>query len=108
MYRSFVRFALLLVAVAACGDSALPCNYTEKDDVGNGSASEMTSFALDKKVQIVCGNVDGGHYDAAQKLVDVDRYRVTVGGTGELVIHLDPLEDAAVLSGIRVQIFDTA
>jgi hypothetical protein len=112
MYGSFVRFALWLVVLgfglAACGDTADPCDYNEADDVGNGSASEMTLFMLDKKTQTVCGNVDGGHYDALQKLVDVDRYRVTVGGTGELVIHIDPMKGVESLDGIRVQIFDTA
>jgi len=112
MYGSFVRFALWILVLglglAACGDTANPCDYNETDDVGNGSASEMTSFMLDKKTQTVCGNVDGGHYDSLQKLVDVDRYRVTVGGTGELVIHLDPMDGVEDLDGIRVQIFDTA
>ena len=112
MYGSFVRFALRVVVLgcllAACGDTEDPCHYTELDDVGNGSAAEMTMFTLDKKMQSVCGNVDGGHYDPVQKLVDVDRYRVTVAGTGELVIHIDPMDGVEALDGIRVQIFDTA
>lgn len=112
MYGSFVRFALwilvLALGLAACGDTANPCDYNETDDVGNGSASEMTMFMLDKKTQTVCGNVDGGHFDPVQKLVDVDRYRVTVAGTGELVIHIDPMVGVDSLDGIRVQIFDLA
>src|SRR4051812_27437241 len=110
MYRSFVRFALVVAFVlAACGDSPNdPCNYNEADDVGNGSAGEMTAFMLTTKTQTVCGNVDGGHYDNVQKLVDVDRYRITVGGTGELLVHLDPLEGVEALDSVRVQFFDTA
>jgi len=104
-----VRYAIVVVLLVACGgNEPPPCNYKEADDPGNATTSEMTGFMLDKKLQIVCGQVDGGHYDATQKIVDVDRYRVTVGGTGELVIHLDPLDDATALTDMRVQIFDTA
>lgn len=80
------------------------------NDSGNATTSEMTGFMLGSaaKPEIVCGQVDGGHYDAAAGTVDVDRYRVTVGGTGELVIHLDPLADATALTDMRVRIFDTA
>ena len=109
---SYVRFAIVVVLLAACGgnDSPPPCNYTEMNDSGNATTSEMTSFMLgsDAKPHIVCGEVDGGHYDMTAGTVDVDRYRVTVGGTGELVIHLDPLADATALTDMRVQIFDTA
>ncbi|HSN27888.1 MAG TPA: hypothetical protein VLT45_16480 [Kofleriaceae bacterium] len=105
-----MRLAIVLVLLVACGgnDSPPPCNYTEADDAGNATAGEMTGFMLDKKLQIVCGQVDGGHYDATAQTVDVDRYRVTVGGTGELVIHLDPLGDATPFTDMTVQIFDTA
>ena len=105
-----MRLAIVVVLLSACGgnDAPPPCNYNEANDSGNATTSEMTGFMLDKKLQIVCGQVDGGHYDATQKIVDVDRYRVTVGGTGELVIHLDPLADATALTDMRVQIFDTA
>jgi hypothetical protein len=105
-----VRFAIVAVLLAACGGGSdpPPCNYTETDDAGNATTSEMTGFMLDQKLQIVCGQVDTGHYDATAQSVDVDRYRVTVGGTGELVIHLDPLSDATALTDMRVQIFDTA
>ena len=80
------------------------------NDSGNATTSEMTGFMLgsNAKPSIVCGQVDSGHYDATAGTVDVDRYRVTVGGTGELVIHLDPLADASTFTDMRVQIFDTA
>jgi len=80
------------------------------NDGGNATTSEMTGFMLGSaaKPSIVCGQIDGGHYDSTAGTVDVDRYRVTVGGTGELVIHLDPLEDASALTDTRIQIFDTA
>ena len=104
-----MRYAIVVVLLVACGgNDPPPCNYKEANDSGNATTSEMTGFMLDKKLQIVCGEVDGGHYDATQKIVDVDKYRVTVGGTGELVIHLDPLDDATALTDMRVQIFDTA
>lgn len=108
---SYVRIAIVVVLLAACGggsDAPPPCNYTEMNDSGNATTSEMTGFMLGSaaKPSIVCGQVDGGHFAAGT--VDVDRYRVTVGGTGELVIHIDPLEDASALTDVRVQIFDTA
>jgi len=106
-----VRFAVLVLALgalAACGDNASPCDHTEADDVADGSTAEPTHLTLGASARTVCGNVEGGHYDPSAKIVDVDRYRVTVAGTGELSAEVDPLEGADALSRFRVALFDTA
>jgi hypothetical protein len=94
--------------VAACGDNANPCDHTEADDVGDGAMGETTGLTLGGRAKTVCGAIEGGHFDTAEKIVDEDRYRVTVGGTGELAVELEPLDNASVLSTLAVRLFDTA
>jgi hypothetical protein len=103
-----VRFVVLVLLVAACGDNSSPCDHRETDDVADGSAAETTGLTFGGGAQTVCGSVEGGHYDTAEKIVDVDRYRVAVGGTGELSVDLQPLDGADVLASLSVRLFDTA
>ena len=99
---------VLLVALAACGDNSSPCDHTEVDDTADGSSAETTNLTLGGAAKTVCGQVQGGHFDAGNKIVDIDRYHVSVAGTGELEVELDPLDNAQVLSSIDVRLFDSA
>lgn len=98
----------LVAALAACGDNASPCDHKELDDVADGSGAETTGITFGGDARTVCGSVEGGHFDQADKIVDIDRYRVAVGGTGELAVELEPLDGAEVLASLAVRLFDTA
>ena len=99
---------VLLVALAACGDNASPCDHTELDDVADGSAAEATGLTLGGGARTVCGAIEGGHFDLANKILDEDHYRVAIAGTGELSVEIEPLENAQALSSFAVRLFDTA
>jgi hypothetical protein len=75
-----LSFALvgIVVALAACGDNASPCDYTETDDADNGSAAEMTNLTVTDHQEHVCGAFDGGHQNTALGIVDVDTYSVDI------------------------------
>jgi hypothetical protein len=104
-----VRFLVILALVcAACGDDGNRCDYTELDDVADGSAAEATKLTVGKTTRTVCGRVEGGHYDNVDKLVDVDRYRITVEDPGLMSVQVDPLEGVEDLASFGVKIFDTA
>lgn len=104
-----MRFLVILALVsAACGDDANPCDHTELDDIADGSAAEMTMLKVGKTTRTICGSVEGGHYDPIEKIVDFDRYRITVEGTGLMSVQIDPLEGADQLASFGVRIFDTA
>jgi hypothetical protein len=104
-----VRFLVIVaLACAACGDDANPCDHTELDDVADGSAAEATMLTVGKTTRTICGSVEGGHYDSVEKPVDLDRYRITVEGSGLMSIQIDPLEGFEALSSFGVRIFDTA
>jgi hypothetical protein len=103
-----VRFVVLVLALAACGDNSSPCDHTELDDIMDGSAAERTNLTFGGAAKTVCGQIQGGHFDQANKIVDVDRYRVAVAGDGELAVEIDPLDNAQVLSSFAVRLFDTA
>jgi hypothetical protein len=100
-----MRLAVVLFLLAACGDNQDPCGFHEADDADNGSAPENTGLAMGAAAS-VCGSVDGGHYDAALRAVDVDRYHLVVNGSGELLVELTADPDAALLGDVTVTIFD--
>jgi hypothetical protein len=81
---ALVGIALVL---AACGDNASPCDYTETDDADNGSAAEMTNLTVTDLQQHVCGAFNGGHENAALGIVDVDTYNVDI----ETEMAMNPL-----------------
>lgn len=102
-----MRFLVILALVcAACSDD--PCDHTELDDVADGTSAEPTKLKVGKTTRTVCGRVEGGHYDPVEKIVDVDRYRISVEGTGLMSVEMDPLEGADQLTSFGVKIFDTA
>ena len=96
-----------IALVVGCGDNH-PCDYMESDDVANGSMPETTSLtagAGDGETS-VCGSFDGGHFSAG--MLDTDRFRVTVGGTGKLLVEFAGDDNARLLESIEVRIFDAA
>jgi hypothetical protein len=66
------------IVLAACGDNASPCDYTETDDATNGSAAEITNLTVTDNQKHVCGAFDGGHTNVALGIVDVDTYAVDI------------------------------
>ena len=99
-----MRWLLVLALSAACGDNHA-CDWAETDDTANEMAPEMTSLALGETARNLCGAIDGGH--ASGDILDIDRYRVTVGGDGRLLVEIAGGDGAALLEGIEVRIFDT-
>jgi hypothetical protein len=92
---------VVLVVLAACGDNRDPCNWHERDD------TDMTGIVVGEHAVAVCGNVDGGHYDAALGIVDSDTYRLTVTGSGELLVQLTGDPDLSLFDSVSVSLFDT-
>jgi hypothetical protein len=98
--------SVLIVAggLTGCGDNASPCDYSETDDAGNATMSEMTSLTVTDHQQHVCGAFDGGHQNASLGIVDTDTYRVDVNtGSASLLVEVtgtdagvDQVHDIAV------------
>ena len=108
MYRLRVRWLGLVVLVASCGDNQTACDFTEAADADNAAMAEASGIVLGAAARSVCGAVDGGHYDAATHLIDVDRFGVTTSGDGTVLVRLAGDPNAALLTRLGVQIFDTA
>jgi len=100
--------SIAVVVLAACGDNLDPCDYHEADDGDNATTAEQTNLAIGGGARSVCGTIEGGHYDAALQEVDVDRYRVTVGPSGDLLVELQVEDGVESLAGVTVRVFDTS
>lgn len=92
--------AMLAAAMlAACGDSTDPaipdapsppagCTYAEladgTNDVTTIGTAEPTGITISSAAgpPVLCGQLDPGHHDAANRLVDVDAYAFTVPAPG--------------------------
>lgn len=108
MYRVRVRWLALAVLVAGCGDNRSPCDYAETDDGANATTAETSGIALASGVHGVCGAIDPGHYDAASKTVDIDRYRLAIGGDGRFLLRVASDASATLLTRLSAKIFDTS
>ena len=102
------RLLFLVGTLAACGDNASPCDYTETDDGSNATMAEMTNLTVTDHQAHVCGAFDGGHPDAALGIVDIDTYRVDIETMGPLLVEITG-DDASIsqLSDIAVQFLTT-
>jgi hypothetical protein len=98
----------IFLALAACGDNRSPCDYRETADGTNGATAEDTGFVLGDGARSVCGTIEGGHYDTTLQTVDIDRYRVTSGESGELLVQLEVESGDESLAGVTVSVFDTS
>ncbi|HEY4180365.1 MAG TPA: hypothetical protein VGM90_26160 [Kofleriaceae bacterium] len=104
-----MRFVTILALLSgACGDNASPCDYDEQDDLADGTAAEATTLSAGSSTQMVCGRIEGGHYDAVERIVDVDRYRIAIAGSGGFSVAMAPLEGRQYLTSFAVKLFDTA
>lgn len=81
------------------------CDYLEVADGSNAATAEETSLTVGADARSLCGTINIGHYDAATRTVDRDRYRVTSDGTVPLVVRSFGAPGAAELS---VLVFDIA
>src|SRR5205823_2275159 len=98
-YGAGVR-AWLFVLLAACGDNADPCSYRERANNTNDQTAEATGVVVGGRPREVCGSIDTGN--------DVDTYRVTVGGSGELEVQIIAEQGVELLDAVDVRIFDTS
>ena len=108
------RLAFLALALAACGghdnhpmpDAAPPpCDFTEAADGTNNASAEDSALMIGDTTMNLCGQVNPGHFDAAQKTVDVDKLRVTLPGPADLLFRV--FADTTALGDFSVMIFDT-
>ncbi len=99
-----MRGWLVVLMLAGCGDNQDVCGYHEQDDT---SDVEMTGLSVDDHALNVCGSIDGGHYDGTLGVVDRDAYRVTVGGTGELLVEFTGDPELSIFDAVSVRVFDT-
>ena len=99
-----MRWVVLVLVLAACGDNASPCGYLETDDSGNARTAEATGLTVGGAPASVCGAVDPGHPSGAT--LDLDRYRVTSTG-GDLLVEIAGGPGTELLSALTVRVFDT-
>jgi hypothetical protein len=121
-------YLALLLAIAACGDDAgtttpdapgggsadampdspmmVGCTYNEANDGANGVSAtpEQTGISYTSKVTL-CGNVNNGHFDTTEQIVDQDIYKLTFTADTDLIVHFTA--EAAVLDELAVQIAQT-
>ena len=97
---------LLVVGLLACGDNEPVCSYDEAADLTNDQTAETTGVHAGASAIGLCGAIDDGHFDATLSSVDVDRFAVTIDGSGDLVIDVvgDP-EEVSVLESLSASIF---
>ena len=121
-----MRALAIAVMLAACGndhdgtnpdapgsgssspDAPLPCDYTETSDGANATTAETTNVTVGGGDRTLCGSIDPGHFNTTSKTVDEDRYRVSVGSNGALVVRFGGDAGIETLSLYSVLIFDTA
>lgn len=76
--------AVIADAAPADGSYIRPCDYIEQQDQTNDyeqtpGAYESTSWGLGPDSgAVLCGNINAGHYDAAFRSIDVDRFTFEV------------------------------
>jgi hypothetical protein len=119
-----VRALTLAVLLVACGndnngntdaqggsnmpDAPLPCDYTEAGDGANAMTAETTNVTVGGGDRTLCGAINPGHFNTTSKTVDEDRYRVTVGSNGALLVRFFGDPGIETLSLYSVLIFDTS
>src|SRR5262245_17025388 len=97
--------------LVACGDDGgeVPpsphCDFTEAAEGTNDTTPEMTPLDVGSKTGTLCGTIDTGHFTG--NTVDRDIYRVTVGGSGNLLVQFGG-KDVETIPDFTVRIFDTA
>jgi hypothetical protein len=84
----------------------LTCDYTEASDAANAATAEMTGVTLGAANKVLCGKIDGGHFNSTTNVVDVDAYTVAVSGTAELIVEFADTAPAS-LTDFQVTITDT-
>lgn len=97
-----------LTWLIACGDNASPCDYTELDDVGNSTTSELSNITVGDHAVRLCGAIDNGSGDPLLGTVDDDGYRVTVATPGPMLVNIYGADGVEVFDEVIVRFFDTA
>lgn len=105
--RAALSLGCLACLTASCGgEDPLPCDYTESGDATNNTAAEASSVTIGAGTKSLCGKVDPGHYDAVQKSVDVDTFRVT-STDASLIVQFFGDDGLAALADFSVVVRDT-
>jgi hypothetical protein len=101
-------FVLSSFVVAACGgEDPLPCDYREAGDATNNTTAETSGVTIGTGTKTVCGKIEPGHFDAAQKSVDVDAFRVTAAADTSLIMQFFGDDGLASLTELSVVVRDT-
>jgi hypothetical protein len=104
-----VRVSILgCVLLVACGDNASPCDYFETNDVANADVAEDSAIAVGVEPRNLCGSINMGHFDKQFSTVDVDSFRVTVEGSGELLVDVTGDDGFQLFDDVEVRIFEAA
>lgn len=106
--RIRVAATCLLLLVAACGDNATSCDYTEAADGTNAAVAEPTGLTVGTASHTICGTFSPEGADATRMIADDDRYRISVAGTSPVRVEVDVGIGLEVLTGVTVRFFDTA
>src|SRR5689334_9686137 len=69
------------------------CDYAEQHDALNDDytmmgTAEPTNLMFTATAQTLCGTVDTTHYDATNKLVDIDSYAITLAQDSTVLVTL--------------------
>jgi len=99
---------LILGLLVACGDNALPCDYAEHDDVGNGTTAEASNVTAGDHAVRLCGAIDSGSGDPLLGSIDDDSYRVSVATPGPMLVNIYGADGVELLDEMSVRFFDTA
>jgi hypothetical protein len=88
------------------------CDYGEQMDANNddtyatSGSAETTNLTLNATPLVLCGDINAGHYDATDMLVDYDAYTIAVGTEGDALLELSA-PGAAALDAVNVQVYDS-
>jgi hypothetical protein len=89
-----------------------PCDYTESHDASNdylaesGYALEATGLVFSGQAMTICGQIDNGHYNAAESSIDIDNYGFDLAADADVIVTLTG--DAQYIATVGAWAYDPA